>query len=454
MTATLTPTGTPIPTSTPTPTTTPAVSPTLTLTGSVALRPVQRSVDPPHMYVVVLDVSGSMALNFNGQAIIDGQVRQCGAGADAALNTKRAEDAPVCEANFDDLWFPVEERRIYIVKRALMQFVDLLGPNDRMQIVAFSGVGVTTVGSAAYGDTTGKAILKQAVLDAGKTSGDPFLVRGGAPIATGLYRARQVLASAPTTAPNGQTYEQVVLMMTDSVANFYRDTANGRYVPSNIPVGWENKAQDQYPRCEISYSERVDCQAGFADTTMGKIARPLTAMVNEGIELQKTAEVYVVALAGVDATGLPFVASIPEYPWFAPANQGSSLPLVLSAIYDMITSVEQPEWVDQIDAPHAPDPAILPGVDATTFGVVTLKGPGSVTRTAPIQTDPASGTLAYGFEGLAPGSYTLSAWVGYKGNDGITRRYELLTDASRVEIGLSLTITLPPTVRQDVFLVR
>ncbi|GAB4189892.1 MAG: VWA domain-containing protein [Roseiflexaceae bacterium] len=414
------------------------------LVGSLAVLPEARDAasKQPVQYAVVLDVSGSMNWNFNGQAVISGQVRQCGAGADANLNALRAQDFAACNTSTATLWSPVEERRIYVAKQSLMQFIDLIDPNDWMQVIAYSGAKVEAVGTSALGDAAGKAKLKQAVLDAGKTNGDPYVARGGTPTATGLLRAREILgaASTPKKAPNGQDYKQAVLLVTDGVANFYRDTNNGRYSPSGINVGWDNRAQDQYPRCEIGYSERPDCQTGYADTTIGKVARPLTAMVNEGTELQKNAQVFVIALAGVDATGLPSVASQEGYPWFAPANQAGSVDDVFRAINDQIENGDcQPApyvgWTYEIDSAHTAsgsDIQRLGGDPSHIYGTVRLldSAQNEVARTAIKQEPIGSSTrLTYTFENVTPGTYSLSAVIYYKGDDGITRKYQLIRNS-------------------------
>ncbi|GAB4189789.1 MAG: hypothetical protein OHK0022_02210 [Roseiflexaceae bacterium] len=455
----LTPTATSTvsPTATPTPTSTPTPGPSLALTGTVSLRPLQRLDEPPLAYVVVLDVSGSMNWNFNGQAIINGQVRQCGLGPDPSLNALIDQDFAACNTAGGSYWAPVEERRIYVAKQSLMRFIDLLGPNDRMQIIAFSGQGVNTVGSAQLGDATGKAALKQAVLDAGKTAGDPYVTRGGTPTATALYQTGQLITSGswPLQAPNGLDYKNIVVLMTDGVPNFYRDTSNGNYTGTNTLVGWENRAQDQYPQCAVNYSMRIECQIGYADTTKGLIARPVTAMINEGQQLHTIADVHVIGLAGAPAAaGLPAVASVDVYPWYAEVPQGQGLDQVFSDIYISRASLETGALVDQIDAAHAPDPATLPEVSATTFGVVTLSAPGVITRTAAIQTDPATGKLAYRFDGLAPGSYTLTAWIGYKGDDGVTLRYGKMSGFGPTQTVDLSSLVPPATARRNLVLER
>ncbi len=473
-TAQATPAATSVSTTTPTveptvePTTTPTVTPeptppgTLTLAGQVALKPLMRSSDRPRNYVVLLDASGSMNWNFLGQAIIDGLVRQCGAGPNEELNQRRAQDAAFCNATSYSSWSPVEERRSYIAKQELIGFIEQLRPEDRMYLIAFSGSRLNAVGATGLGDAAGKTVMKQAVLDAGATGGEPYLMSGGTTTASALYVARQLLSNpaTPRQAPNGQDYEQVVRLLTDGVANHYRDLNNGRYLVNDIPVGWNNTASDQGSICLPNPSETVACQLGYAETTVGLVARPITAMVHEAMELKDSAEVFVIPMAGVDTTGLISVASRSVPPWFAETDYAETLDDALDAIGATAALSETATWVDRIDPERVPDPQALPGVDATTFGVVTAYGwDGLPVASAPIQADPDSGALVYRFEGLHQSTYTLRAWIGYRSSDGVTRRYRLISDgqggAGAPALPLDLS-TLPAgsQTRQDLFLVR
>ncbi len=440
------------------------------LVGNLAVLPEARDAasNQPVLYAVAFDVSGSMNWNFNGQAKINGQTRQCGAGSDNTLNAQRAADAAICNstANKDQIWTPLSERRIYIAKQAMIQFIDMMDPNDRMQIIPFSGASaVNAIGLIELGDAAGKAKLKQYVLDAGKTNGDPYTANGGTPSASALYKARQILgaASTPKKAPNGQDYKQVVMLITDGVANHYRDTANGRYSSNGAAVGWNNSAQDQ-ANCagKATVGEDVACHVDYAQTTNGLIARPLTAMVNEGTELQKDAQVFVIALAGVDATGLPFVSSQQVYPWFAPANQPSSVGDVFRAINNQIENgdcIPGPYvgWTYEIDPSHtvsASEAASLGGNASQLYGVVRLlDGNGQQIAEAPITQEVvgSSTRLTYKFQNVTPGTYALSAVVFYKGDDGIARKYPMIrnpnltTSAQRalvVQRGTSLNNTV------------
>ncbi|HEU4328190.1 MAG TPA: vWA domain-containing protein [Roseiflexaceae bacterium] len=445
------------------------------LVGNLAVLPEARdsASKRPVLYAVAFDVSGSMNWNFNGQAKINGQVRQCGAGADNSLNAKRAQDAAICNAtsNKDQIWTPLEERRLYIAKQAMMQFIDMMDPNDRMQIIPFSGANpnIGGIGAIELGDAAGKTKLKQYVLDAGKSpaaNNDPYIALGGTPSASALYKARQILGASttPKKAPNGQDYKQVVMLITDGVANHYRDPAgqNGTYT-SGGNVGWNNLAPDQeLCRNSPNVGEDVRCHVGYADTSKGQLARPLTAMVNEGTELQKQAQVFVIALAGVDATGLPMVSSQDIYPWFAPANQPSSVTDVFRAINNQVENGDcEPApyvgWTYEIDSSHtvsASEAVSLGGTADAVYGVVRLlDSNGQLVAEKPItQAVVGSSTrLTYRFDNVPPGNYAISAVIFYKGDDGIARKYPLIrnpdltTSAQRVQVvqrGTSLNNTI------------
>jgi hypothetical protein len=286
---------------------------------------------------------------------------------------------------------------------------------------------------------------------------------GGTPTATGLRKASQYLsaASTPTKAPDGRTYKKVVLLLTDGVANYYLEPdppGNGAYTVNGVNVGWSNDAQDQ-PNCGVRKSEDVNCQVGFASTTSNaQLPRPLTAMANQGASLQKDSNVYVIALAGVDDTGLDQVSSQPYEPWLSHDPYGDQIAAIVRAINDNVENGPcQPApyigwtyWIKDQNNPNASerqslDPPLT--TDTAEYGVVTLKDSSGNTvgeRTAPVLQVAVGGEyrLTYTFTDVPKGTYEISARVAFKGDDGITRYYNLMrnpdlnTSASR-----SITVT-------------
>jgi Flp pilus assembly protein TadG len=407
----------------------------LGLTGTVFIRP-RYTLPPvahqPVEYTVVLDTSGSMNWNFNGEAKVGSTIVQCGSSNDPARNAKRDADASKC--NSVPKWSPSSERRIAVAKTALQNFVDLLEPYDAMQIIGFSaddnsggGVGASTT-DWQYGSAAGKQVLKDAVLSAGANPSTPYDVSGGTPSATGLNKARDLIIKSPDkSAYDGRDFKKVVIFLTDGVANYFLKTNN-----SADGFGWSNDSHDN-PSCSSNprASEDPDCQVGRTNTK-NKIERPITAMATEAGEIKKlndgNTQIYVIALAGVSATGLATdVASQSSFPYYSEAVQASQVQQIFDAINQ---SVENPacipaggtNWLGSIDNTHTvTNQAERTGkfglpADTSVYGYVYLKNQyGQTLQTVPVTHQ--NGQLSYSFADVAPGTYKLEAFVAYKGDD-------------------------------------
>src|SRR5262249_21452422 len=116
---------------------TPAVvSSTLGSVGSVFVKPQWglRQDVRPIAYEIIMDVSGSMSWNFEGQGTINGNTVQC-------ESTTANPNSVDCGAGSDSPWKTVSERRIYVLKQALAKqggFIDNMKQNDMMRVIAFS----------------------------------------------------------------------------------------------------------------------------------------------------------------------------------------------------------------------------------------------------------------------------------------------------------------------------
>ncbi len=80
-----------------------------------------------------------------------------------------------------------------------------------------------------------------------------------------------------------------------------------------------------------------------------------------------------------------------------------------------------------------------------TVGYATLKDENGGTLpdgkgTAPIQIDPESGKLFYRFDNLTPGIYQMSAFIAYKGKDGISHEYDQIYNESTALADTTQTI--------------
>jgi plastocyanin len=422
----------------PSPTATLSVPTKSGIVGQIRVRPrwaVTTTERIPTQYEIVLDASESMSWNFAGQAGNASSPIQC---------------IPTNPACAGQAWEPAEERRVAIVKQALNGLIDELGPDDAMRITAFSGNLAGNFGTQnaidgltqtlpASGWSGDKIVLKEAVSDAGAVNNDPYLTSGLAPSATGLAAATQVFATAPITAPNGLAYKRVAIFLTDSVANVFLDgEVNNGTGGCSPPGGYDIGA----------------CQVGVAT---GGRSRPITAMVEQADALKQLAHIYAIALAGVDETGLASVASAPSYPFFATAQSGADLEAILGDIWSgTVIGTCMPAggntWVGQIDAQHTatlPPPYTLP---SGVFGYAYLYDengvalPGSQHK-LPITHDPGSGLLTFGLpasQGLAPGAYMLNAFAGYKGEDAISRIYNVIFNPATETSDTSITFIIDP----------
>jgi hypothetical protein len=377
--------------------------------------------------VVVLDASASMSWNFAGQGTRNGKDIQCGAPADP--NAPRA----VCSA--ESPWRIINERRIYIAKRAIMHLIDALEPNDTLRLVAYGDSITTTVGWSSD-----KAALKQAVLAIGQYNDDPYWTAGRSSNASGLYAARQALAQTPPTAP-GQAYDQVVIFLTDSVANQLLAADGSPQVYTGADICPNNTFA----------TDTASCMAGYLDDGT---PRPITAMVLQGDLLKRLATVYVVGLAGVDSTGLELVASASNVPFFSMALQPSELIGILDTIHTNIRYGDcvprgGDVWSDTIDAARIGEiPPPQGPLSDTVAGYLYLYDQdgdplANGQYKVPISRDPQTGKLSYHVGDLAPGTYRIQAFVAYKGDDDVSRVYSQIFERDKQLLSPESSFILP-----------
>jgi hypothetical protein len=115
------------------------------------------------------------------------------------------------------------------------------------------------------------------------------------------------------------------------------------------------------------------------------------------------------------------------------------------------------DWTSAIDPAHAPDSARLPAeVGYPIVGAVSIfdedGNPVPGRSTFPIVYDTQLGRAIYKVRGLPPGIYGLQAFVGYKGEDAVTRIYEVLYSP---DIAVSIQMLTVPIVSsgqvQDIY---
>jgi Putative Flp pilus-assembly TadE/G-like len=483
-----------------------------TLFGDVQLRP-EYAYNPadrkPIQYVVVLDVSGSMSANFNGQCdqkssgakkadkVPGTNYWQCSNGPDGAPAATATGTGP-------DYWWGTEsERRIYVAKKALESLVrstnmvgngeyDVNRPVDQVALVWFNSTVDKGTGNYRNFSSDPNTIITN-INDAGKTSDGVYRTQGGTNGAAGLYRAALAFDAAPKKVNFGGKdwdYKRVTIFITDGVSNqFLNKSAN------NLSGGSSSK--DTYPsghKCNVSnVAEIATCQVTGTDSNGGglsvacnscnpKVAggmdRPITQAGNVSRQdiQPKGAEVYAISLSNIPDTGLKdSIASFPKYYFAASglnknADGSTNVDDIMKAIN---TAVEtglctprsdaldgKPEWRSTIP----PDQfQAFPG--STTYPVVgevflTNVENGSEI-TIPITAD-SNGTLTYRKEDVPKGSYKLEPYLFYRHPlDPPTagpRRYSLIDTGAGAPIsaivvnvgpGSSSTGSFNQQVRQD-----
>jgi Putative Flp pilus-assembly TadE/G-like len=408
----------------------------LEVLGQVLYRPRYRETpasQPPVQYEIILDVSGSMSWTYEGWGWKGGTKYIC-TGANAGCTGSAYA------------WKDQTLRRIYFAKNAIKTFIDHMGTKDTMKIVTFSGdlgngpfsnsravTNLTDVypsgntwGSGAT--TATKNALKSSVDTAGSVGGDPYKTDGRTPSAAGLASGTQVFNHAPTKDPNtGETYRRVTIFLTDGVANIRRDGEAQKYTGS----------------CG---SEIASCNTGYE--TNGE-PRPIAAMGIEATTLKQYSQIYVIALAGVDETGLSNVASGPNAPFYSTSQNGGDLQSIFDDIEqdvkygDCVPNVS--DWQKTMTESQIGNST--PPLSYPTVGYVYLKtaSGGSLPNgqgTALIQVDPNSNLLIYHFHDLPPETYQMEAYVAFKGSDNISRIYKLIFNPNTDQSALSQTIPI------------
>jgi len=391
----------------------------------------------PIAYQLVVDVSGSMSHNFPGNGTIGGVNYRCEYGSKDT--TYPYNDT--CQGGPNSPWSKESERRIYITKQAIQNFIDDLGPNDTMRFTAFStGVGtgnVKVVPSTGYSND--KTLLSQELKTLGAYKSNPYLTQGGTPGPQAMRAARDVILKAPETAPNGQEYRRVVIYLTDGVANVYLNGAG-------------NTARDICgDRSEMAARNDPYCQTGFSKTA--GMLRPISAMIDEANKIKQaddSVQIYVIALAGVATEGLSQVASSPSMMYRA--DQPGVVPSILNTIRERATGASclalggakyydrmSPQQQGQFNGEFA----LQPGV----YGKATIYNENGTVpiTTADIIHDEFSGALGIQAD-LPAGNYQVAAWIGYKGQDTpkpMSRVYNALS-WNQVNFSGRLSFTIQP----------
>lgn len=449
------------------------------LWGDVTLWP-EYLIDPennqPIQYVVVLDQSGSMSANFDGQCDRNasngtppaqnfvgepGRFWQCSNGplydtnGDGIGDTAVAPENRVTGTGTNYYWSDRDERRITVAKKALETLIKLTNmpgnngyttsyPDDQMALVWFtdqvqrSGNNEVFSNGSTFTNQRSELIDKMWNRSTGP-GGDIFKTAGGTNGAAALYRASLILDQAPKEVAhsNGRTYEykQVVLFITDGVSNqfFSADRSNLRVDQSSwstFPDGHVCKETYRTPAAKRDLViEDADCQTTRVGGEWNNLDRPVTqAILVSQNNLQKNGyNVFVIALSNLPATGLS--SGIPSYPHYYKAvpvliengDGTTNVDTVVRDIHDIVedprcTRAKDPNPTGFIPADRY-TPVTLPGgrtLNHPEVGIVEVKNSttGQVYRT--YITADTDGKVSYRFAKVPPGIYSITATVYYK----------------------------------------
>ncbi|KAB8139924.1 hypothetical protein F8S13_26080 [Chloroflexia bacterium SDU3-3] len=251
----------------------------------------------PKQYLIILDVSGSMSWNVDGEGTVSNIDYQCEWDAPRDLRYKDGCSGP------NSFWRVENERRIYLAKQMVSNLIDVMRPEDRMEIIAFSSgrgySGNTTIAPASGWESDHDA-LKASLLTVGSYNANPYITNGGSANTFGISKAQDALAVAPTTTPEGATYRTVVMLVADGPANIF---ANGT----------ANTARDICPSLTASQAQNTaTCQIGYSETY--KMDRPITQLISAAAQLKQTyaVDLYTVTMTNkTEDMGMVDVASTP-----------------------------------------------------------------------------------------------------------------------------------------------
>jgi len=432
--------------------------------------------DIPVQYVVLLDASGSMTWNFQGQGHkggqSDGEVMQCEASSDPDLQKLLV----ACSPGPGDYWSVGEQRRFGVAKNTVLDvFVDGMTPNDVISVIAFS----TSVNNNAkissfrnsywfYGTPEGKADFGEAVMLAGQQEGDPFFARGGTPGYDGMLRAAELLRDdngtfgTPRTAPNGLTYKTVILNVTDGVSNQFSKVSGMGQNQQNFacPGVAAGSVAANTPQCQIGYWDMSGTDVYEIDGP-SRVALPISAVVDQSVAIQSdpliNATVYSIAVGNAPMQGLKAVANQADFPYAAKVPTAESAQPIFEAIQVSAKNECRPNvttFQNYIDdgqlATFSPDQVAnnpqLGTLDSEVVGYVFLWDANGIAlpdgqHMVPVVRD-ANGELNYSVPNMVPGEYQMEAYVGLTGADGVSRIYRDLYDQGTLETATRMTFSV------------
>jgi len=476
------------------------------ITGRVRVEPLAENEladDIPTQFVIVMDVSGSMNLNFLGQGSDkNGNPKQCAKSGDPALD--RYIDLNKCEGKGSSPYPDQLQRRNAVVKHALIDhFANRMRAIDSIGLVSYSTNSKieyyqhqSTSPEAQlhsggrqywfYGDNPAdKGRLEEVILKAGAQGGDPYRTSGSTGAARGLRSADELLRDADTygtrTAPAlmpDTPYKRVVIFLTDGVANIFLDPVNGK---KSIE---KSLYDDNCPQGEGDISGSIPCNMGVLGPPKysQEIILPVTAMINQSqdvLQEERDADVFALAVGQVGEMGLTDVASQPAF--FTRAARAEQIGTVFSNVrrqavtgcgvvgvpgrwLDTISASSYPldsAWANADGTPKTDPPAVDLTADPKVVGYVTILpelGSSDLEKRIPIEIESDRydrEVMSFKLdqtEGLPPGSYRYTAFVVYKGADNTARMYDTIYDVDQATTMSEGTIYIPDSDSKDILL--
>jgi hypothetical protein len=195
--------------------------------------------------------------------------------------------------------------------------------------------------------------------------------------------------------------------------------------------------------------------------TSGGVERPITAMITQANNIKSANQnlsVYVIGMSNAPQNSMDRIASDPSmyFPATIP-NVADIIRTQINAQVQGCTPAGGYQWIDRVDAAHLPNTAVFPDLSDTVVGYTYIYEPGGGVPlfAVPIQRDLSTDKISLlipppdaNNPGIAPGTYEMAAYTGYKGNDGVSRMYDWFIDPNTLtgsaRVAFTITVALEP----------
>ncbi len=417
----------------------------------------------PVAYTVLLDVSGSMMWNSDGVGLYepDGRYYQCEMRSlDLDLPFIGDTEYEAC----GDLaaWPDSTQRRIYGAREAVRSIAATMSADDRMRIIAFSSDirGTSADWFDASGTLPGGEAVETHIIEIGQCDG-LYRTCGQTAGPVALEQARAWISNADSQFPFEEDefgnplptkpLRPVVVYITDSVANILLD---GSRSPGNPAcAGFDTIFNIAF--CQIGESSEGET---LPISSMQQIAQEMKdAMQARG---EDDFVLYVLGIGRLDLAGMDRVASGGVDTLFRARSMEEAQAMVTDIQNDIVSGaciVEMQEAVRRVAPANEPEnraflvnprPEDVARYGDDIYGYVTITGSTTETIALPIHHNDADQLVVELEQAnvLAPGEYTLDAWIYYNasGEADDTRLYDRLYDRSTGSKVDSVTFTVEP----------